>query len=214
MNARLHHFTKPWIALLDGIAMGGGVGVSVHGSLSDRHRAHAVRDAGDRHRPVSRRRRDLHACRACPGARALPRPDRRAARRRRLPACGHRHGPVAADRLDALEDALAAADLRGDAFAEVDAVLARFESDPGPAPIADLRDRIDRCFGRESLAAVRDALVDETLWLGRGAVRGAGDQVADQPRRDVSPAAPRRHTRLRWCHAARIPSCPSLHGRS
>ena len=32
MNARLHHFSKPWIALLDGIAMGGGVGVSVHGS--------------------------------------------------------------------------------------------------------------------------------------------------------------------------------------
>ena len=32
MNARLHHFPKPWIALLDGIAMGGGVGVSVHGS--------------------------------------------------------------------------------------------------------------------------------------------------------------------------------------
>ena len=32
MNARIHHFSKPFIALLDGIVMGGGVGVSIHGS--------------------------------------------------------------------------------------------------------------------------------------------------------------------------------------
>ena len=32
MNARLFHFDKPVISLLDGVTMGGGVGVSVHGS--------------------------------------------------------------------------------------------------------------------------------------------------------------------------------------
>lgn len=32
MNARIYHFSKPFIALLDGIVMGGGVGVSIHGS--------------------------------------------------------------------------------------------------------------------------------------------------------------------------------------
>ena len=32
LNARIHAYPKPYIALIDGIAMGGGVGVSFHGS--------------------------------------------------------------------------------------------------------------------------------------------------------------------------------------
>ena len=40
LNARIASFTKPYIAIIDGIAMGGGVGVSYHGS-------HVV--AGDNH---------------------------------------------------------------------------------------------------------------------------------------------------------------------
>lgn len=33
MNATIHQFTKPYIAIMDGIVMGGGIGVSAHGSV-------------------------------------------------------------------------------------------------------------------------------------------------------------------------------------
>ncbi len=33
MNARIHQFTKPYIAIMDGIVMGGGVGISAHGNV-------------------------------------------------------------------------------------------------------------------------------------------------------------------------------------
>jgi enoyl-CoA hydratase/carnithine racemase len=32
LNAQIHHYPKPYVAVMDGIAMGGGVGVSAHGS--------------------------------------------------------------------------------------------------------------------------------------------------------------------------------------
>ncbi|MGI9136297.1 MAG: 3-hydroxyisobutyryl-CoA hydrolase, partial [Candidatus Nanopelagicales bacterium] len=33
MNARIGQFTKPYISIMDGLAMGGGIGVSAHGSV-------------------------------------------------------------------------------------------------------------------------------------------------------------------------------------
>lgn len=33
MNARIHQFAKPYIAIMDGLVMGGGIGVSAHGSV-------------------------------------------------------------------------------------------------------------------------------------------------------------------------------------
>jgi enoyl-CoA hydratase len=166
MNARLHHFTKPWIALLDGIVMGGGVGVSVHGShrIVTERTLLAMPETGIGLFP------DVGATYMLPrlpGAVGLY-----------LGLTGARLGAadclhtgigtayVAADRLDALEAALAKTPLLKDAFAAVDAVLRTFQSDPGPAPIAELRERVDACFGRASLSAVMAGLHAETSGWG------------------------------------------------
>jgi enoyl-CoA hydratase len=161
MNARLHHFPKPYIALLDGIVMGGGVGVSVHGS----------------HRVVTERTRFAMPETAIgffPDVGAtyvLPRLAGRLGLY--LGLTGARLGAadclyagigthyVAADRLEALEQALAKADMAGDAFAAVDRVLARFRADPGPGELPNLRARIDRCYGPPSLEGVLEALAAE-----------------------------------------------------
>jgi enoyl-CoA hydratase len=161
MNARLHHFPKPYIALLDGVTMGGGVGVSVHGShrVVTERTLFAMPETGIGFFP------DVGATYMLPrlpGALGLW-----------LGLTGARLGAadcvevgigtarVAAARLEALEATLAETPLRHDPFAAVDAVLAEFHRDPGTAPIVDLRERIDACFGLDSLAAVVAALEGE-----------------------------------------------------
>ena len=161
MNARLHHFPKPHIALLDGIVMGGGVGVSVHGS----HRVVTERTAFAMPETTIGFFPDVGATYVLPrlpgrlglhlgltGAR-LGAADCRAA--------GIGTHCTTSERLEALEQALAEADLSGDAFAAVDRVLERFQSDPGPAPLAAVQAQIDRCYGRPELKAVLDALAEE-----------------------------------------------------
>jgi enoyl-CoA hydratase len=168
MNARLHRFPKPWIALLDGIAMGGGVGVSVHGShrIVTERTLFAMPETGIGLFP------DVGATFMLP---RLP-----GALGFYLGLTGARLGAadclhagigtahVAAARLDDLEATLAATPLCDDPFAAVDAVLEAFRSDPGPTPLADVRARLDACFRQESLAAVLAALDEEASGWGAG----------------------------------------------
>jgi enoyl-CoA hydratase len=168
MNARLHHFTKPWIALLDGVTMGGGVGVSVHGShrIVTERTLFAMPETGIGLFP------DVGATfmlPRLPGALGLYLGLTGA----RLGGADCIHagigtGHVAAGRLDELESALAATPLCDDPFGAVDAVLESFRSDPGPAPLADLRERVDACFGQRSLPSVLAALREETSGWGAG----------------------------------------------
>src|SRR5918995_5024631 len=133
MNARLHHFAKPYIALLDGITMGGGVGVSVHGShrVVTERTVFAMPETGIGLFPdvgatyvLPRLRGALGIYLGLTGA-GLNAADCVWAE---IGSCY-----VPSEGLDALEDALVRADLTADAHATVDRLLARFQTDPGPA---------------------------------------------------------------------------------
>ena len=77
LNHLIHNYPKPYIAFMDGIVMGGGMGICQGGALRIVHRAHQDGHARDQHRPVPRRGRRL-VPRALPRAhRRVPGPDGR-----------------------------------------------------------------------------------------------------------------------------------------
>ena len=63
LNRGIARFPKPWVSFIDGVCMGGGIGVSVHNGPQDRHRERPAGDAGDGDRLLPGRR-DL----LCPAA--------------------------------------------------------------------------------------------------------------------------------------------------
>lgn len=155
LNAAVKHYPKPYVALIDGIDMGGGVGVSVHGShrVASERIKFAMPEVGIGFFP------DVG------GTYFLP----------RLPGetglycglTGYRMDQADAlwsgvathaagsDRFDAIVDALASAD-------DVDTTLARFAVDPGPSKMAGDAAAIDRFFTGESLAIILKQLDSAT----------------------------------------------------
>jgi enoyl-CoA hydratase len=150
---RVHRLPKPYVALVDGIAMGGGCGVSINGS----------------HRVVSERAvfampevhiglfPDVGASRflnLCPGRIGLY----LALTGTRVRAadalyCGFATHYVPHDRLAALTDALARLG-DGDRRRAVDATIADFAGDAGEPPLAALQGEIDRCFAGVSVEEI------------------------------------------------------------
>ncbi|MEQ1890223.1 MAG: enoyl-CoA hydratase/isomerase family protein [Alphaproteobacteria bacterium] len=156
LNALIKHYEKPYIALLDGIVMGGGVGVSVHGAhrIVSENLRFAMPETGIGLFPdvggsyfLSRCPGELGVFLALTGTRisaadAL--------------YCGIATAFVPAAQFDNLQAALAQA-------ANVDAVIAEFAQTPPDAPpLAQHRTRIDRIFSHDSVEEIVEAL----LWEG------------------------------------------------
>ena len=155
VNRRIYRFAKPWISLIDGIDMGGGVGLSAHGShtVASEKFLFAMPETTIGLFP------DVgggYFLTRLPGALGTF-----------LALTSHRlkvadalwagivdaHVPSAL--MNDLQAALGAADLSGPgADRKVDAVIARFAADAGMPSLPDLMLDIDRCFSADSVAEI------------------------------------------------------------
>lgn len=161
LNRRIRHFPKPYVALADGVVMGGGVGISVHGTL---------RVVGDRTVMAMPEMRlgfftdvgTTYALARLPGQLG-----------RFLALTGYRMNAadalytgmgthyVPSDRLFEIPDSFVSGTWSADPLADVTRNVERFAGDPGPAPLAERRAAIDRCFAGDSIEAIRAALTAE-----------------------------------------------------
>jgi len=160
--ARVHRFPKPYIALMDGIVMGGGAGISVNGShrIATEKTLFAMPEVHIGLFPDVGATRFLNLC---PGRIGLY----LALTGRRIGAadalyCGFATHYVASARLPALVEALTGIAWRDAAArAQVDDVLARFVSDAGVSTLATIQPDVDRVFAAPSVETIVTALDDE-----------------------------------------------------
>ncbi len=170
LNTRIKHFPKPYIALIDGIVMGGGVGVSVHGShrIATERTLFAMPESGIGLFPdvggtyfLPRLEGELGMYLGLTGAR-LKAADSVFA--------GIAHNYIEAAQLPALKEALCAHGFSNDASAELDDILKGFATNPGAGPIEEKLPQINRHFSKGSVTAIIDSLQsDDDPWAAKTA---------------------------------------------
>jgi enoyl-CoA hydratase len=151
LNMAIKNYRKPYVALIDGIAMGGGVGVSVHGShrvAGDRF-SFAMPEVGIGFFPdvgatwfLPRMPGELGAYCALTGE--------------RFGVADAVSSGVATHRIASAQFAAVLEGLTG--TVSVDAVLAAFAEPVGKGPIAQRQSAIDRIFAADRLEDILDAL--------------------------------------------------------
>lgn len=149
LNIRIKRYPKPYISLIDGICMGGGVGVSLHGThrvAGDRY-LFAMPEVGIGFFP------DVGATYALPRLPGqtgmyLALTGERVKRADAL-MLGLATHAVPSGNIEGLRDALIGGD-------PVDVALSRVAADPGPAPLEAEREIIDSCFSGGSVAEILD----------------------------------------------------------
>ncbi|HYB09972.1 MAG TPA: enoyl-CoA hydratase/isomerase family protein [Alphaproteobacteria bacterium] len=159
-NRHVFRYRKPYVALIDGIVMGGGVGLSVHGShrVATERTLFAMPETGIGLFPdvggsyfLPRLPGELGMYLGLTGVR-LKAPD--------LIYAGIATHFVPSADLPRLIEALATTDpSAGESM--VGRTIERFAREPGPALLTEHRDVIDRCFAKGSVESIVAALTAE-----------------------------------------------------
>jgi enoyl-CoA hydratase/carnithine racemase len=146
LNALIYHYVKPYVALIDGIVMGGGVGVSVHGDfrIAGDRTLFAMPETGIGMFPdvggghfLPRLHDGLGLYYALTGARA---------KAADAVASGIATHYVASDRAPALFEDLMRLSFGGHPHADIEALLDDYAGDPGEAHVNDIRPTLARLF--------------------------------------------------------------------
>ncbi|MGE0095879.1 MAG: enoyl-CoA hydratase/isomerase family protein [Alphaproteobacteria bacterium] len=158
LNRLIKRYPKPYVALIDGVVMGGGVGVSVHGShrIATERTLFAMPETGIGLFPDVGGSYFLPRCPGRVGFYLGLTGARIGAADCVYAGIATHHVPTGD--LDELVDALC----EGGAVTET---LARFVADPGISSLARDRADIDRCFAATSVEAIQEALeIDGSAW--------------------------------------------------
>lgn len=164
-NARVKHFPKPYIAFIDGIVMGGGVGVSVHGShrIATEKTMFAMPETGIGLFPDVGGTFFLPRCPGKIGMYLGMTGDR-------LKAADSIYAGIAtsyvssAD-LEALENSLASMSFSDNPHQDIDQLIAVYAGDAGEAKLASIADKINQHFAHETAETVFASLAgDEDEW--------------------------------------------------
>ncbi|NBD10710.1 enoyl-CoA hydratase/isomerase family protein [Corallococcus silvisoli] len=165
LNHRIHHYPKPFIALVDGICMGGGLGLSMHGAFR------VVTEKLVLAMPETA----IGIFPDVGGGWFLPRFPGEAGTYLGLTGArcdaadavwlGYATHQVESSRLEDLMAALGAADWSGAGRDVAAGVLAGFHQVPGPSGLAARAEVLARCFGGQRVEDILAALEREgTAW--------------------------------------------------
>jgi len=158
LNHFIHQFGKPYISLIDGMVMGGGVGISLHGShpIASEQLIFAMPETSIGFFP------DIgasHLLTSCPGSLGIylgltgNRLDAKAAMHAGL-VCQI----VPSAQMPALYDALMNKDLSANAFQAVDDCIQTFAVNKGQEKSGELNSLVDLCFAKDTIDQIRQAL--------------------------------------------------------
>ncbi|WP_454785129.1 enoyl-CoA hydratase/isomerase family protein [Legionella sp. WA2024007413] len=165
LNHFIHHLGKPYISLIDGMVMGGGVGISMHGShpIASERFVFAMPETGIGFFP------DIGASyllTRCPGSLGIY-----------LGLTGNRLSShdamkaglvkkiISSEQMPALYDALMNEDLSKDPMEQVNRCMEAFTSTSSTEEVSQIKPSIDVCFAHPTVEMIRESLQSaNTVW--------------------------------------------------